>query len=298
MTRCFISLQCRSTAFAIVAVASLAAFPQFAVTQDAATQEAARHEPKAVETEADAVQPGGAGSEKSTEEKSDWGKADKDGWTAMLPKKGLGKWKVTDFGGQGDVTWDGKRLNLATGNLMTGVHLDAKTFPSENYEIRLKAQRVKGNDFFCCLTFPVGKERCSFVAGGWGGTVTGISSVNGSDASENETSSYTDFENGKWYEFRLVVTKEKVQVWIDDEECVDLSRKYAEFSTRIEVYIQEPLGICTFMTEAAIEDFKWRPFPYDEKKPGAKRPETKRLEVEIESATLETDGSSNKHESN
>lgn len=202
-------------------------------------------------------------SQAETKEKKS--KPDKDGWIAMLPKKDMGKWKVTDFGGQGEVKWDGKKLLLGTGNLMTGVHLGEKTFPAENYEISLKAQRVKGNDFFCCLTFPVGKECCSFVAGGWGGTVTGISSVNGSDASENETSSYTDFENGKWYTIRIVVTSEHVKVWIDDEQCVDLSRKYAEFSTRIEVYIQEPLGLCTFMTEAAIEDFKWRPYPHVEK---------------------------------
>lgn len=200
-------------------------------------------------------------------------KPDKDGWIRLMPSKGMGKWKVTDFGGQGEVKWDGKKLLLETGNLMTGVHLSEKTLPTENYEISLKAQRVKGNDFFCCLTFPVGKECCSFVAGGWGGTVTGISSVNGSDASENETSSYTDFENGKWYTIRIVVTNEHVKVWIDDEECVDLSREYAEFSTRLEVYIQEPLGICTFMTEAAIEDFKWRPYPHVKK---AKAKEVKR----------------------
>ncbi len=218
-------------------------------------------------------------------------KPDKDGWRAMLPKKGMGKWKVTDFGGQGDVTWDGKRLRLATGNLMTGVHRADAFLPTENYEIRLRAQRVKGNDFFCCLTFPIGKQFASFVAGGWGGTVTGISSVNGSDASENETSSYTDFENGKWYNIRLVVTKEKVQVWIDDEQCVDLSRKYADFDTRIEVYIQQPVGVCTFMTEAAIEDFKWRPFPYKPEKNAAKKTTTRNdsVNVEVESIKIDDD---------
>ncbi|GAB5404437.1 MAG: hypothetical protein Aurels2KO_26680 [Aureliella sp.] len=235
----------------------------------------------ASETKHDPVKAKAKAKAKSNKDQS---KPDKDGWVAMMPKKGMGKWKATDFGGQGDVTWDGKELRLAAGNLMTGVHREDAFLPTENYEIRLSAKRVKGNDFFCCLTFPIGKQFASFVAGGWGGTVTGISSLSGADASENETSSYTDFENGKWYDIRLVVTKEKVQVWIDDEQSVDLSRKYADFDTRIEVYIQQPIGICTFMTEAVIKDFKWRPFPYkadkDEPKKPGKRDDKAKPEVE------------------
>lgn len=197
---------------------------------------------------------------KDAEKKADAAKKEKDsGWRPLLPAKGLGKWEVTDFGGEGEVTWDGKQLRLGIGQPMTGLHNPNDLLPAEDYELSLRAQRVKGGDFFCCLTFPVGKQRCSFVAGGWGGSVTGISMVNGADASENETSSYSDFENGKWYQIKVQVTKESVKVWIDDEESVDLSRKYADLETRIEVYGQEPLGVCSFMTEALIEEFKWRP---------------------------------------
>lgn len=193
-----------------------------------------------------------------TQDKQPKGKKDKDGWRQLLPGKKLGAWQVTDYGGQGDVAWDGKQLVLEAGNPMTGINYTKKDFPTENYEIRFKAQRVEGSDFFCCLTFPVGDEFCSFVAGGWGGGTTGLSSVNGSDASENETSQYQTFESGKWYAIRLVVDDKKVSVWIDDEQCVDLEREYAKFSTRIEVFIAEPLGLCSFMTKAAFEDIKWR----------------------------------------
>ncbi|HBE71407.1 MAG TPA: hypothetical protein DDW52_24950 [Planctomycetaceae bacterium] len=204
------------------------------------------------QSETDAKKPQDASKKEKAKEKDD-------GWRKLLPAKGLGKWEVTDFGGEGKVTWNGKQLHLGIGQPMTGLHNPNDILPPEDYELSLRAQRVKGGDFFCCLTFPVGKQRCSFVAGGWGGSVTGISSVNGADASENETSSYSDFENGKWYRIKVQVTKESVKVWIDDEESVDLSRKYADLDTRIEVYGQEPLGVCTFMTEALIEDFKWRP---------------------------------------
>ncbi len=179
-------------------------------------------------------------------------------WKPMLPTKKLGDWEVTDFGGEGEVEWDGKTLVLHAGDPMTGINYTKKDFPRSNYEIRLKARRVDGRDFFCCLTFPIDDKCCSFVAGGWGGSVTGLSSVNGFDASENETSGFVDFEEQKWYEIRLQVTDDRVAVWIDDEQCVDLEREYAEFDTRIEVFVQQPLGVCSFMTKAELKDFRWK----------------------------------------
>ena len=56
-----------------------------------------------------------------------------------------------------------------------------------DYEVTLEAMRVDGNDFFCGMTFPAGKDPCTLIVGGWGGTVVGLSSINGMDASENET---------------------------------------------------------------------------------------------------------------
>jgi hypothetical protein len=48
-----------------------------------------------------------------------------------------------------------------------------------NYEIKLEAKKVTGNDFFCGMTFPVGDSFCSFIVGGWGGPVVGLSSIDG-----------------------------------------------------------------------------------------------------------------------
>ena len=50
-------------------------------------------------------------------------------------------------------------------------------FPREDYEVSLEARRLEGTDFFCGLTFPVGKEPCTLIIGGWGGTTVGLSNV-------------------------------------------------------------------------------------------------------------------------
>ena len=51
-----------------------------------------------------------------------------------------------------------------------------------DYEVTLEGKRVAGDDFFCTTTFPVGESFCSFVVGGWHGTVVGLSSIDGMDA--------------------------------------------------------------------------------------------------------------------
>ncbi|MCA9129573.1 MAG: DUF1080 domain-containing protein [Planctomycetales bacterium] len=185
--------------------------------------------------------------------------ADKDGWKPMLPPKGMEGWKITDFGGQGKVEWDGKTLVLERGEPLTGIHSERKDFPKTDYEIRFEAQRVEGRDFFCGLTFPVGEGFCSLITGGWGGGVVGLSNIDGFDASENETSAYKEFENNHWYSFHVVVSQKEVVVTIDDKEFVRLEREGHEFSTRIEVSICEPLGYCVFGTKAAVRNWKWRP---------------------------------------
>ncbi len=64
--------------------------------------------------------------------------------------------------------------------------------------------------------FPVKKSHCSLVLGGWGGSLTGLSSLDGFDASENETTNVMDFKEGQWYKIRLRVTEKKIEAWIDD----------------------------------------------------------------------------------
>jgi hypothetical protein len=127
-----------------------------------------------------------------------------------------------------------------------------------NYELSLEAQRVSGSDFFCGLTFPVGDAPCSFICGGWGGGVVGLSSLDGNDASENETTKYQEFESKRWYKIRVRVTQGKIQAWIDDKQMVDVDTADKKISIRLEVEPSRPLGIATYNTAAALRDIKVR----------------------------------------
>ncbi|MBM4002966.1 MAG: DUF1080 domain-containing protein [Planctomycetes bacterium] len=179
-------------------------------------------------------------------------------WIPLFDGKSLDGWLITDFGGQGEVTVEDGRLLIDFGQPMSGITSKKKDFPKSDYEISLEAMRVDGGDFFCGLTFPVKESHCSFIVGGWAGSVVGISSIDGQDASENETTQVMRFENKKWYKIRVRVRPEKLEAWIDDKQMVDQDIKGRRISTRSEVNPSKPLGISTYLTRAAIRDFKYR----------------------------------------
>ena len=180
-----------------------------------------------------------------------------EGWVSLMPEQGLEGWAITDFGSEGEVKREGEFIVLAKGTPLTGINYKRK-FPKEGYEIEFSANRLEGNDFMCGLTFPVGDEFCSFIGGGWGGGVVGLSSIDGYDAAENATSFYRSFENNQWYKFRLRVDAENITGWIDDKQVVQQERDGHEFSTRIEVYASRPLGLCAFSSKVALRDIRWR----------------------------------------
>lgn len=182
-------------------------------------------------------------------------------WKSLFDGKTLADWKSTNFGGEGDAEVEKGLLILQMGEPLTGVTFqDPKKLLKTNYEISLEAMRVQGTDFFCALTFPVReKEYCSLIIGGWGGGTCGISSIDGMDASENETSTFQELKSNKWYKVRVAVTNEKLQSWLDDEKIVDVNIKDRKIHTRIEVDLSQPLGISAFRTKAAIKDIKIRP---------------------------------------
>jgi 3-keto-disaccharide hydrolase len=176
---------------------------------------------------------------------------------SLFDGKSLGKWKPTAFGGEGEVEVKDGRIVMHMGNPMTGITWSGK-YPKMNYEISLEAMRVDGSDFFCGLTFPVGDAPCSFICGGWGGGVVGLSSLDGMDASENETTKYREFQSGRWYKIRVRVTPERISAWIDDKQMADVETKDHKISIRIEVELSRPLGISCYQTTAALRDIKIR----------------------------------------
>src|SRR5262245_29168906 len=96
-------------------------------------------------------------------------KEKKEEWISLFDGKSLGKWRSTQFGGEADVSVEDGIILLPIGEDMTGITWRGDPPARMNYEIELEAKRVDGNDFFCGLTFPVGKEFCSLICGGWGG---------------------------------------------------------------------------------------------------------------------------------
>ncbi len=171
--------------------------------------------------------------------------------------KSLADWETVDIGGSGQVELEGGVMIINQGDSLSGVvYKKPQELPVTNYEISLLAKRLQGVDFFCALTFPVGdlKKCATLICGGWGGSVTGISSIDDVDASNNATGSYQKYEDDKWYAVRLRVTPENLSVWIDDKQVVDQDIKGRKVSLRpgpIESYA--PLAISTYNTTGAIK---------------------------------------------
>lgn len=183
----------------------------------------------------------------------------KEGWLPLTKPSTLDGWEATNFGGEGAVKMEDEMIHLEMGDPLTGITWKGKEFPKTNFEIKLEARRLKGNDFLCGLTFPVGDSHASLIAGGWGGGVVGLSSVDGNDASENSTSTYRDFVNDKWYSFRVRVDDEHITAWVDDERVFKQERKGHDFSVRAEVLASRPLGFCVFQSKVQVRNFQWLP---------------------------------------
>lgn len=181
-------------------------------------------------------------------------------WVPLFDGKTLTCWRVPDqfeFETHGKIEPKDGVLHLAEGMPFTAIAW-ARDFPTENFEVEVEAMRTKGHDIFCGMTFPVGKGHVSFVCGGWGDTVAGISCVDGMNASENETTVIRSFDNNKWYTFRARVTESAIETWIDDEKVVELERKGHEFSLYGGVEPTAPFGIFAWRTGAKLRSIRFR----------------------------------------
>jgi hypothetical protein len=176
----------------------------------------------------------------------------------LFDGKTLDGWKIARFGGEGEVEVKDGAIVLDRGNNMTGVTYDRQDFPRMNYEFTLEGKRIGGNDFFCTTTFPVAGSYCSFVVGGWGGTVVGLSSLDSMDASENDTTTLQDFAKDRWYRIKVRVTKERIESWIDDKRVVDANTKGKQIDIRIECELCRPFGIATYSTTGAVRNIRVR----------------------------------------
>jgi len=162
-------------------------------------------------------------------------------------------WAPSHFGGDGPIEMKDGVLSLGFGDPLTGVRWEGD-LPKQDYEISLEARRVGGFDFFCGLTLPLADQRFSLVLGGWGGSLVGLSSIDGLDASNNETMLIRNFEKNRWYKVRVRVTKEKIGVWLDVEQIIDIECKGRVFDVRSEMLECLPLGIAAFQCESEVRN--------------------------------------------
>ncbi len=180
-------------------------------------------------------------------------------WLPLFDGKTLTGWRVTEFAGHGDVRVEKSQIFLDAGSALTGITFTNKP-PVMNFEIAYEAMKLNGSDFFGSLTFPYDKTHCTLVVGGWGGAVFGISSIDGADASENETSKFIKFDNNRWYRIRVRVTPGRIEAWLDDVQEVNLETKDHKISMRSgEIEENVPLGFATWQSAGALRTLRWRP---------------------------------------
>jgi hypothetical protein len=179
-------------------------------------------------------------------------------WQPLFDGKTLANWRATKFIGDGAVRVENGELILEAGRDLTGVTWIGPELPATNYELALQARRVEGSDFFAGVTFPVADSFCSLILGGWGGQVVGLSSINGMDASENQTSQSVDFELGRWYDIRIRVTPAKIDAWLDERQIINQDLKGNKVDTRLEVDPSRPLGVASWRTKSALRNIRLR----------------------------------------
>ena len=178
-------------------------------------------------------------------------------WEPLFDGRTLYGWQEINYAGKGEVSVKDGQIILQMG-YMTGIKWTNEP-PTMNYEVEYEAMRVEGTDFFASLTFLVNTNPCTFIVGGWGGGTVGISSLNDMDASENETSKFMNFENGKWYKFRVRVTKKKIEAWINEEKIIDVVHTDKKISLRPgDIELSQPFGFSTWSTTGALRNIRIR----------------------------------------
>lgn len=171
-------------------------------------------------------------------------------------------WRIASFGGGGEVEVKDGAIKVGMGADLTGITwTNAAVLPRENYEIELDVQKLDGNDFLCALTVPVLESHCSFIFGGWGGSVVGISNLDGMDASENDTYKTYYFERKRWIHLRIRVEAKHLSAWIDGTPVIDVDTTGRRISMRPGDIDQNiPLGLATYQTTALYRNLTLKKF--------------------------------------
>ena len=187
-------------------------------------------------------------------------------WTQLFDGKTLEGWRIVDqfdFEDHGKVEVKDGAIIIGAGKPASGISW-TKKHPKIDYEISLEAQRVDGDDFFCGLTFPVNDSYCSWIVGGWGGRIVGLSNLDDASAVENETTTDYEFQSKRWYKLRIRVTSDRITAWIDNKEIINAEIAGRQLEIWWEQEPSRPLGVVAWKTASALRDFKIRQLTKEE----------------------------------
>ena len=180
-----------------------------------------------------------------------------EGWRSLFDGETLTGWKNLRYGGNSEAyVSDGVLvLPMATNTTMSGVCWIGDSLPVNNYEVYYEARRVAGNDIFAGLTFPYDDMYVSLIFGGWQGSINGLSSIEGFDASDNETTQFFSLRNNQWYPIHLRVTTDSIRASIGTMQVVDFATEGKYLHLRSEV-LDTGFTLWTFLSAGEIRDLR------------------------------------------
>lgn len=178
----------------------------------------------------------------------------------LFDGRDLSRWRSGVFGEPADFELADDGVILPIGVPLAGLTYEGEA-PSTPYELEVVGTKQSGTDFFLGITFPVRDEHLTLVLGGWGGVVSGLSCLDGLDASENETRRLMRFPNGKSTTVILRVFEDRVVARVDDETTVDVALNGRTLSIRPEVEPSVPLGVASYATCTTLHRVRVRGLP-------------------------------------
>jgi len=177
---------------------------------------------------------------------------------SMFDGKTLGGWKPAPADSSGAdkayaesghiVLWGGKP---ASSVVWTG------EFPREDYEISLDVMRAIGQGACPSIVFPVGKQWCRLVVGGWDNKLVALDRVDGKGGKENLTTGEMSITNGKWYKMKLSVSGSMIEAWVDSQKVIALPRAQHKFNVQGETP-NDAFGIHAHDSVAALRNIQIR----------------------------------------
>jgi len=79
------------------------------------------------------------------------------------------------------------------------------------------------------------------------------------DASENQTTKFHEFDQGRWYRVRLRVTQGRIEGWLDEEKLIDVVTTGKKISLRPgDIEMSKPFGLASYQTTAALREIRLR----------------------------------------